>query len=106
MSKRVSGKFMEKLNYKEMTNEISLTLYDKYYSFDEIKDLIVFYKSPTGQKTLKTMKPLLNESMSMTQERLLPKLPGIIREIQEEEKLEIDRRINAKKPRPGKPPTE
>lgn len=38
-------------------------IYDKYYSHDEIKELIRFYESPVGQKMVRTMPQVLNESM-------------------------------------------
>jgi uncharacterized protein len=106
MSRRFQEKMMAKLNYVEMVNEIGATLYDKYYTLEEIRELLAFYKTPTGQKTLKTMGPLMNDTMSMVQDRLLPKLPTILKEIQDEEKLELERQIEARKPRPKKARTE
>ncbi|MEP6901453.1 MAG: DUF2059 domain-containing protein [Actinomycetota bacterium] len=102
MSKRYLDKMMQKLNYNEMINDIASIVYDKYYTLDEIRDLLAFYKTPTGQKTLKTMTPLLTDTLQLTQERLVPKIPVILREIQDEEKQDIEREINARKPKPKK----
>jgi hypothetical protein len=101
-SKRFREKLMQKLNYNEMIDEISATVYDKYYTLEEVKDILAFYKTSTGQKMLKTMTPLMAESSKLTQERLIPKIPGILDELQREEKVEIEREINARKPRPKK----
>lgn len=100
-SKRFQEKLMQKLNYGEMINEIAAIVYDKYYTLDEIKDLTAFYRTATGQKTLKTMTPLFTDTMKLTQERLLPKIPTILKELQDEEKADIERRVNIKKPKKG-----
>ena len=38
-------------------------VYAKYYSHEEIKGLIVFYQTPLGQKTIRSLPQLVNESM-------------------------------------------
>lgn len=100
--KRFREKLLAKLNYDEMIREISAAVYDKFFTLEEMKDLLAFYKTPTGQKMLKSMTPLMAESMKLTQERLVPKIPIILEELQTEEKAEIEREVNARKPRPKK----
>jgi hypothetical protein len=39
-------------------------IYAKYYSFDDINGLILFYKSPLGQKVLKNQGPLMQETIA------------------------------------------
>lgn len=98
--KRYQDKLMQKLDYNAMINEVAYTVYDKYYSLEEIRDLTTFYKTPTGQKSLKMMTAITTDSMRLVQERLIPKIPIVIREIQEEDRLEIEQKINARKPKP------
>jgi uncharacterized protein len=43
-------------------NALSIELYDKYFTEDEIKGLIQFYQSPLGQKAIKTLPALTQES--------------------------------------------
>lgn len=100
--KRFQEKLMQRLNYNEMIDEISAAVYDKHYTFDEIKDLLAFYKTPTGQKVIRTMTPLMADTMQMVSERMLTKLPGIMEELEREEKAEIEKEVNARKPRPKK----
>jgi hypothetical protein len=98
--KRFQDKLMQKLNCSELINEIALVVYDKYYTLEEIRDLNAFYKTPTGQKTLKMMTPIMSDTMQMLQERLLPKIPVIIKELEDEDRQEIEQKINARKPKP------
>lgn len=97
--KRFQERLMQKLDFNRMMDEIGASVYDKYYTLEEVKDLIVFYKSPTGQKSLKLMTTVMTESMRQVQERLVPKIPVVIQELQEEDRKEIEQQINKKKPR-------
>lgn len=99
-AKGFQEKLMQKLNYTEMINEISTIVYDKYFTLEELKDLIAFYKTPTGQKTLKTMTPLMTDTLQLTMDRMLPKIPIIMEELQQEEREYIEKEVNARKPRP------
>ncbi len=100
--KRYQDKLMQKINFNEMVNEIASTLYDKYFTLEEIRDLNAFYKSPTGQKALKTMTPIAADTMQIMQEQLMPKLMIVFKEITDEDRAEIEQKINARNPKPKK----
>lgn len=101
-TKNFQDRLMQKLDYNSMTEEIMTTVYDKYYTLEEINDLIVFYKSPTGQKTLKTMQPLMVDTLKLTQEKLGPKIVSVIQEIREEQQREIAKKAEEIMPRKQK----
>ena len=42
-------------------------VYDKYYTHDDIKQLIKFYESPLGKKLVETSPLVMNESMAIGQ---------------------------------------
>lgn len=54
-------------------------IYDQYYTEDELKDLINFYKSPTGSKHLQLTPKIVDESMNAAviyfQEKVADKVP-------------------------------
>jgi hypothetical protein len=95
--KRLMDKMMQKLNYNELLNEISSTLLDKYYTLEEVKDLTTFYKTPTGLKSLKMMAPMMTDTMLATQEKVMPKMMVVMKEIMDEDKAEIEQKIIARK---------
>lgn len=101
-AKRFREKMWQKLNYSQMMEEITTTVYDKYYTLDEIRDLIAFYKTPTGQKTLKNMTPLMTDTLKLTFEKMVPKIASIMEELQHERKMEIEKEVNLRKPRAKK----
>lgn len=51
------GSFMESM----------FPIYNKYYTTDDLKGLIVFYKTPLGKKTIEVMPLLTQESMQVGQ---------------------------------------
>lgn len=93
-AKSFQERFFEKLNYSEMMLEITALIYDKFYTLDEVNDLILFYKSPTGQKTLKIMAPLAAETMKTVADRLIPRIPEILKEIETEDRRALEQKIN------------
>jgi hypothetical protein len=105
-AKRFQEKFLQKLDLNAVIEETSIAIYDKHYTLEEIRDLIAFYKTPTGQKAVRLMTTIMSDSMQAMQEKLLPKIPVIVKEIEEEIRKEAEEKINAKKPRPKKPAAE
>ncbi len=99
---KLNDKLLQKLDYNKMIDEISAIVYDKFYSLDELNDLITFYKTPTGQKSLKIMQPMMLETMELTQVRLTPKLIAVIDELREEQKQVIAKRVDELSPRKAK----
>lgn len=101
-SKIFQDKLIQKLDLNKTMGEIMTALYDKYYTLEEINDLTAFYKTPTGQKTLKTMQPLVLDTLKMTQEKLVPKMISIMQEIREEQRREIAKKAEEIMPRKRK----
>ena len=65
---RLSDLMMEefkKIDFVDMT----VGLYDKYFTNEEILGLIHFYESPVGKKATKVLPSLVQESMSRGQEQ-------------------------------------
>lgn len=46
---------------------LTIPIYDKYFSEEEIRQLIAFYKTPTGQKIISTMPSVMKEAMAAGQ---------------------------------------
>ncbi|SHE93459.1 hypothetical protein SAMN04487965_0981 [Microbulbifer donghaiensis] len=48
-------------------DEMTIPLYDKYYTHQEIKDLIIFFKTPTGKKYASVLTPMMQDIMPVAQ---------------------------------------
>jgi hypothetical protein len=52
-------------------------IYAKYYSAQELRDLVAFYKSPTGRKSLQTMPAVLADVTAL----MLPRMEALQRDL-------------------------
>ena len=59
--------FKEKAKKEDLINLVA-PIYEKYYTHDEIKQIIKFYETPVGQKTIKVLPNITQESMIAGQE--------------------------------------
>lgn len=59
--------FLKQVNAEDLI-DLVVPVYDKYYSLQDIHDLIAFYQSPVGQKTVKVLPQLSAETISAGQE--------------------------------------
>lgn len=87
---------MEKIDFNKVVEDISVPLYDKYFSESELSDLVVFYKSATGKKILEVMPNLVSESMTRASVVIMPKVSEVITQLQAEETERIEKEIKAK----------
>ena len=78
--------FNEQVDLKEVVRKIAFDTYAKYFSTDELKDIVAFYKTPTGAKARKIMPQLARESLIETQEAMRPKLRSILKSVLDERK--------------------
>ena len=81
----------QRIDFAKFTEDTTLALYDKYFTEVEIKDLIVFYKTATGKKSLKIMPQLLQDSIRVSSEKLTPIVSELIKELIDEEAKRLKR---------------
>jgi len=77
--------FKQRVDYAQLVEEVSYEAYDKHLTVEEMRYLLAFYKSETGQKLIRIMPQLISESMSKFSERLTPALQEISQQILDEE---------------------
>jgi len=78
--------FKQKIDIPTIVRSVTFDLYDKYFTTDQIKDLIAFYKTPTGQKAVAILPQLSQESMKLTDDALAPQIKAIVQQMQDEDK--------------------
>jgi len=84
---RIFNVMKEEMSWANIKNDF-IQLYMSVYTEAEINELIAFYESPIGQKTLEKMPLLMQESMAINQKYTMKIMPKII-EIAEEMAAEI-----------------
>jgi hypothetical protein len=96
--KNYEERLLQKLDAGKMMDDMLISIYDKVFTLAEIKDMLAFYKTPTGSKMLKQTPVIMAESMKIMQEKLVPKILDALREIEQEDRRAIEAEINARKP--------
>ncbi len=97
---QITEKYLEKL-FDLMEEEISweklkddyIRIYSAVYTEEEIQELIEFYRSPVGQKTVEQMPVLMEQSMAISQKYLLNLMPRI-QELTAEMQAELEASTN------------
>lgn len=72
-------------NFGGLLHESYLRIYAKYFTEQEIADLVTFYASPTGKKTLEVLPQLMSDGMKAGIDNLTPKITEIMLAVQEEQ---------------------
>lgn len=96
MSKRLRELFSKRVDFAQIVEDISYELYSKYFTEAEIKDLVTFYKSPTGKKSMSVAPKMFSESISITAERIKPELLAIVSELTNEESERIRKELQTR----------
>jgi uncharacterized protein len=69
------------VNFTEMLRESFVRIYAKYFTEEEIADLIAFYQTPTGRKSMQIMPQLMSEGMQAASVDLGPKMDQLMAEV-------------------------
>lgn len=59
--RRMYELLLQKIDFNKLIGDISLPLYDKYFTEAELRDLVTFQKSATGKKVVEVMPNLMVE---------------------------------------------
>ena len=95
--RRVQELIEARINFTQLIEDIYYQLYDKYYTDQELKDLVDFYKSPTGRKQTAIIPKLLSESMELAGAALQPKLQEVLTIFMKEESERLEKELEGLK---------
>lgn len=86
-------KLFEKIDFDALVEEMTISIYDKHFTLEEIRDVTAFYKSATGQKLLKKTPEIFADTMQTMAEKIYPKMMEVIKESEDEMKREIEVKV-------------
>ncbi|MFY9609514.1 MAG: DUF2059 domain-containing protein [Blastocatellia bacterium] len=81
----------ERIHFAEVMEQMFYPIYDKFFTEKELKDLVAFYQSPTGQKSISVMPQLMQDAMQRSSQALNAKVLDLVNEVLQEEKRNIER---------------
>lgn len=74
----------ESIDYKKIVRDIYIPLYAKYFSEQQLADLITFYKTPTGQRYINSLPDFQRDAMVAANDVFAEKIRAIVKQVQEE----------------------
>lgn len=73
-----------KIDIAALIQEPQIRLYSKYFTEKELEDLLAFYATPAGRKTIEVLPDLTREAMEMGVRELSPKIGEVMNEVMAE----------------------
>lgn len=64
----------QRINYAQALDDLAAPIFDKHFSESELREWIVFYKSPVGKKSIELIPVMMTEMMAKMSETLLPRI--------------------------------
>jgi uncharacterized protein len=83
----------QKLNYAQVIEDLTTSIFDKYFNESELKEWVAFYKSPLGKKTIELMPTIYAESMSKISDAVLPSLQTEMSKVITEETERLEKEL-------------
>ena len=88
-AERFHGLFVERLNFSTIIETVYLPLYAKTFSEEELGQMLAFYRTPVGRKTIEVMPSLMQEAGGGVERAVRPLAVGLIQEIVAEERAKL-----------------
>jgi hypothetical protein len=74
----------EKIDFREWVRTVYEPLYAKYFTEAQLADLVTFYKTPTGQKLIKSLPDIEREAMQSAGAQIQEKFAALAKQVQDE----------------------
>ena len=78
---------MQNKELPQVMENTFVSVYDKYFSEQDLKDIIAFYRTPIGEKLRQQQAAIDKEIMTLTMTGSVAPIGKVIRQVQEEEEL-------------------
>ena len=89
-SKTFSDRFPQQIDLTAIREQAYFPLYDRYFEESELKEILAFYRTPTGKKAVSVLPAIVREGMAATQPLLQPQVMVLVAEILAERSAEIE----------------
>jgi hypothetical protein len=97
MGKRFQEELNRELDFAKVVEEVNYPLLDKFFTAAELKDLIAFYKSPTGQKAISLQPQIYTEATTRLNAVLIPVMQKVMKKVTDEETTEVIKKTKQNK---------
>ncbi len=73
-----------RIDLKQTTKEIAISIYARFFTEDELKETIAFYQTATGQKWIELAPKITQESFLLINEKVLPHMIEVQKQMLQE----------------------
>ena len=87
ITQRTGDIFMQNKELPQVMEDTFVSVYDKYFSEQDLKDIIAFYRTPIGVKLCKQQAAIDQEMMTLTMTRSTAPVVKVIQQVQQEQEL-------------------
>jgi len=88
-AERFRALFIERLNFSTIIETVYPPLYDKTFSEEELRQMVSFYRTPVGRKSIEVMPSLMQEAAGAIEEAVRPLAIALVQEIVAEERAKL-----------------
>ena len=88
-AERFRALFNERLDFSAIIETVYPPLYDKTFSEEELRQLVTFYRTPVGRRSIEVMPSLMQEAAAGVEGAVQPLAIGLIHEIVAEERAKL-----------------
>jgi len=88
-AERFRALFAERLDFAQIIETVYPPLYDEYFSEEELREMLAFYRTPVGRKNIAVMPSLMQKAGEGVEEAVRPLAVGLIQEIVAEERAKL-----------------
>ncbi len=93
-SDRFSKLVTEELHLDQAIEQAFIPMFDQHFTIQELKEMLAYYNSPIGQKSLDLLPAMSIEAAMKLNAQLVPKLKEISAQIDAEERAAIESKLN------------
>ena len=88
-AERFQARFNQRLNFSAIIETIYPPIYDKIFSEEDLRQMVAFYRTPIGRKSIEVMPTLMQEAATGIEGAVRPLAIGIVLEIVAEERAKL-----------------
>jgi hypothetical protein len=88
-AERFRALFNERLNFSTIIETVYPPLYEKTFSEEELRQLVTFYRTPVGRRSIEMMPSLMQEAAEAVDGVVRPLAVGLVQEIVAEERAKL-----------------
>jgi len=81
--------FAERIDFSPIIEAVYPPLYDEYFSEEELRQMLAFYRTPVGRKTIEVMPSLMQQAGAGIEDAVRPLAVGLIQQIVAEQRARL-----------------